>query len=329
MTTQAAPVEVAVGVVLRSDGSVLLGQRPAGKPYAGWWEFPGGKLEAGESVGQALARELHEELGLQVASSWPWVVREFIYPHAHVRLHFHRVLEFSGDIHGRENQAFAWLRPDAIDVAPLLPATVPVIGWLRTPSVAVRIRHWPGIDGDDGARAIDNLLACLERALSGVPGGMPGDSGGRPLILLELPDLAAERFESVFYRVRALCRDAGARLVVDADRPASYAAAAGALLLPTSCLRDCQDRPAASFVAAICGNESELRKAASIGADLALLEPDGQQAPTGAGRSLPEFAIPTLLVTECRSELASCLAQACRAGAHGVALDLRFWQHAR
>src|SRR5690606_5744619 len=83
-------VDVAVGLVFDRDGRVLLGRRPAGKPYAGWWEFPGGKVEAGESVAEALARELHEELGLVVRVSDPWIVREHSYPHARVRLHFRR-----------------------------------------------------------------------------------------------------------------------------------------------------------------------------------------------------------------------------------------------
>lgn len=94
-------VDVAVGVLIRPDGAVLFGQRPAGKPYAGWWEFPGGKLEAGESVEQALARELHEELGIDVHESRPWVVREYRYPHAHVRLHFQRIVSWAGEPHGR------------------------------------------------------------------------------------------------------------------------------------------------------------------------------------------------------------------------------------
>src|SRR5690606_10295580 len=89
-------LEVAVGVLVRADGAVLFGQRRAGKPYAGWWEFPGGKLEPGERVEQALARELREELGIEVRRSLPWVLREHVYPHAHVRLSFRRVVEWEG-----------------------------------------------------------------------------------------------------------------------------------------------------------------------------------------------------------------------------------------
>jgi 8-oxo-dGTP diphosphatase len=124
-------VEVAVGVVLRDDGAVLIGQRVPGKPYAGWWEFPGGKLEAGESVADALARELNEELGLEAVESAPWVVRGHAYPHATVRLYFRRVRRWRGEPQSREGQALVWRPPGAVDVAPLLPAAIAPIGWLR------------------------------------------------------------------------------------------------------------------------------------------------------------------------------------------------------
>ncbi len=89
-------VDVAVGVLLRANGQFLLGSRPAGKPYAGYWEFPGGKLEDGETALQALQRELHEEMGITVTAATPWLTQRFVYPHATVRLHF-----FSGHRMGR------------------------------------------------------------------------------------------------------------------------------------------------------------------------------------------------------------------------------------
>jgi 8-oxo-dGTP diphosphatase len=121
--------EVAVGVLVRADGSYLLAQRPAGKPYAGYWEFPGGKLEAGESVEAALARELDEELGIQVTAVMRWRTLEHDYPHAYVRLFFCKVVAWEGELRGREGQAFAWQHGEA-RVQPLLPATIPVLAWL-------------------------------------------------------------------------------------------------------------------------------------------------------------------------------------------------------
>lgn len=122
--------QVAVGVLVRADGSFLLAQRPAGKPYAGYWEFPGGKLEGNESVEAALARELHEELGVTIETCQRWRVLEHDYPHAYVRLFFCKVITWRGEPTGREGQALAWQKIP-VEVAPVLPATVPVLDWLQ------------------------------------------------------------------------------------------------------------------------------------------------------------------------------------------------------
>ncbi|WP_342618715.1 NUDIX domain-containing protein [Rhodoferax sp. GW822-FHT02A01] len=120
--------EVAVGVLVRADGAFLLTSRPVGKPYAGYWEFPGGKLEAGESVEQALRRELHEELGIDIGAVTPWRVEMVDYPHALVRLNFCKVFEWQGELQMREAQNFSWEQLP-VQVQPVLPGTVPVLGW--------------------------------------------------------------------------------------------------------------------------------------------------------------------------------------------------------
>ncbi len=122
-------VDVAVGVLIRPDGAFLLTSRPAGKAYAGYWEFPGGKLEPGETVAQALQRELLEEIGLQVSSIQAWKVEEVDYPHALVRLHFCKVLDWTGKLEMRESQLFSWEQLP-VQVQPVLPGTVPVLDWL-------------------------------------------------------------------------------------------------------------------------------------------------------------------------------------------------------
>ena len=123
------PVDVAVGLLIRPDGGFLLTSRPPGKVYAGYWEFPGGKLEAGESVAQALHRELAEELGIAIGEVHAWQQSLFDYPHALVRLHFCKVFDWSGGLHMREGQQMSWeVLPVA--VAPVLPGTLPVLRWL-------------------------------------------------------------------------------------------------------------------------------------------------------------------------------------------------------
>ena len=122
------PVDVAVGVLIDSDGRFLLTSRPDGKVFSGYWEFPGGKLEAGESVAQALARELHEELGITIGTAHPWKIELMDYPHARVRLHFCKVFEWRGAFEMREQQAMAW-QTLPVQVAPVLPGTLPVLTW--------------------------------------------------------------------------------------------------------------------------------------------------------------------------------------------------------
>lgn len=129
--TQRALVDVAVGVLIRPDGDFLLTSRPVGKVYAGFWEFPGGKLEPGEGALQALQRELHEELGIHVGSASAWQVQEVDYPHALVRLNFFKVFDWQGDLQMREAQSFAWQRLP-VEVRPILAGTVPVLQWLAT-----------------------------------------------------------------------------------------------------------------------------------------------------------------------------------------------------
>ena len=122
-------VDVAVGILFRPNGDFLLTSRPSGKAYAGYWEFPGGKLEAGENVAQALARELTEELGIVIGPVTPWKVSMVDYPHALVRLNFCKVFSWVGELQMREAQLFAWQRLP-VQVAPILPGTVPVLQWL-------------------------------------------------------------------------------------------------------------------------------------------------------------------------------------------------------
>lgn len=129
------PIDVAVGVLIErhpdgTEGRFLLATRPHGKAYAGYWEFPGGKVEAGESIEEALCRELHEELGISVRvdAVRRWQVDVFDYPHARVRLHFCKVYEWAGAFEMREGQTTSW-QALPVQVHPVLPGTLPVLGW--------------------------------------------------------------------------------------------------------------------------------------------------------------------------------------------------------
>ena len=126
--------DVAVGVLIERnsaghEGRFLLTSRPEGKVYAGCWEFPGGKFEPGETLEQALRRELQEELGITIGAVQPWQQAVFDYPHARVRLHFCKVFDWTGGFEMREQQQMAWASLP-VSLAPVLPGTLPVLRWL-------------------------------------------------------------------------------------------------------------------------------------------------------------------------------------------------------
>jgi 8-oxo-dGTP diphosphatase len=127
-TTKPLPVDVAVGILMKPNGEVLLACRPEGKPYAGYWEFPGGKVESGETIFNALKREFAEEIAVDIQSAEPWCGVEHVYPHAHVRLHFYISRDWQGEPRALEGQQLAW--QGEVALSPLLPATIPLIEWL-------------------------------------------------------------------------------------------------------------------------------------------------------------------------------------------------------
>ena len=132
--------EVAVGILIRADGALLLATRPEGKPYAGYWEFPGGKIEAGETVEEALRRELHEELGITIGGAQVWKTTEHDYPHALVRLHWCKVHDWTGEFEMREGQAMSWQHLP-VQVQPVLPGTIPVLQWFAAERFHVGLTH--------------------------------------------------------------------------------------------------------------------------------------------------------------------------------------------
>ncbi len=140
MAAERQAVDVAVGVLVDSQGRFLLTSRPVGKVYAGYWEFPGGKVEPGESIEQALRRELHEELGITIAAVRPWQIELMDYPHARVRLHFCKVFAWTGDFEMREQQAMAW-QTLPVQVQPVLPGTLPVLKWFAAERGFVGATH--------------------------------------------------------------------------------------------------------------------------------------------------------------------------------------------
>ncbi len=311
-------VEVAAAVMLRADGrEFLLAQRPPGKVYAGYWEFPGGKVEAGETVRAALIRELQEELGIAVTACTPWLTREFTYPHATVRLNFWRVTAWTGEIGVTaplEHSAVDWQTTgQTARVAPVLPANAPILKALSLPAtMAITTAE------SDGCR---NLLARLEAALND------------GLRLIQVRDKLLPATERLSF-AEAVCRLAhrhGALVLVNDDADLARRTGADGLHLSSVSLAACRQRPDFTWVGAACHTADDIVRAGELDLDYALLGPV-QPTPThpeAPGLGWHEFTrriagnrLPVLALGGLRPES---LGTAQEHGAHGIAL-MRGWQ---
>lgn len=308
-------VDVAAGVIYRSDGSFLLGQRAPGTFYPGYWEFPGGKVEAGETPAQALTRELDEELGIRVLRLRPWLMREHHYEHAHVRLHFFEVIDWSGEVNDHVHSALRWVRASTMeqDCAPMLPANGPILKALRLP-------RWMAIT-QAAEIGVDDQLAALDAALK----------GGLKLIQVREPALAADVRERFAAEVVCRARHHGAIVVLNGDMEMASRVGADGVHLPAVQLAACERRPAFAWVGASCHTRAELERAAALELDYALL---GTVKPTrshperlslgweGFARTIASLPIPVFALGGLqRADL-----EAARdLGAHGVAAIRASW----
>jgi len=313
VTRHSPRVEVVAAVILRDDGSFLLGQRPAGKVYAGYWEFPGGKIEPGEAPLAALERELREELGITVRSAHPWLTRDYDYAHAAVRLRFYRVVEWSGAVRGREHQRFSWQLPHAVSVDPLLPANAPILRALRLPPV-YGITHAAEL-------GVPEFMRRLERALA----------GGLRLVQVREKSLSGKALREFAAKVTAISHARGARVLVNGSPELAHEVGADGVHLTSAQLAQAGQRPPLDFVGASCHDAEELARARELGADLAVLGPvlPTPSHPGALGMGWERFAD---LVKDCPLpvyELGGLkppdLETACRRGAHGISMMRGAW----
>ena len=310
-------IDVAAAVILRPDGSFLLGQRAPDTFYAGYWEFPGGKVEAGETPRAALIRELQEELEIDVLTATPWVVREHVYEHAHVRLNFFRVTAWRGELRDHVHAALSWQRADSLSVAPMLPANAPVLAALRLPDFYAITHAW-----EIGAAA---QLATLDAALR---------KGLKLVQLREVALPAAER--AAFCRAAVdLCWRHAAQVLINGDDALARQLAADGVHLPAAALMSLAARPDFPLVAASCHTADELAQAARLGLDFAVLGPVAPTAthPGQAGIGWDGFAMRAqgspLPIYGLGGLTAEDLPAALAAGAQGIAAIRAAWASRR
>jgi 8-oxo-dGTP diphosphatase len=306
-------VQVVAAVIVDRAGGILMAQRPRGKVYEGYWEFPGGKIEHGETARTALVRELDEELGIEVERAYPWITRRYVYSHATVDLNFFRVLAFRGELRAREGQAFRWQRLEAIDVAPILPANGPIIAALRLPPIYAITNA--------GEAGTEPFLRSAARALE----------TGIGLIQVREPQMSAAALRSFARKVVQRARGVGARVLVNADIALARDVEADGVHLKAAQLQGVAGRPDCALVGASCHNATELERAVRLGADFAVLGPIAPTlshpgAPTLgwegltrliAGCPIPVYALGGMQLGDLES------AWSC--GAHGISMQRGAW----
>jgi len=305
-------VDVAVAIIEQSDGGFLLAQRPAGKVYEGYWEFPGGKVEPGEPIADALNRELREELGIDVELAYPWITRVYTYPHATVRLHFRRVVRWRGEPHPHERQALSWQYNHELTVSPMLPANAPVLKVLSLPiSLGITCAWESGVEV-----ALKRVRLALARGLRLV------QIRERNLDPATRKIFAAQ----VIHEVRAV----GGIALINGDVQLAAILGSG-VHLPSRELMAAKSRPDVEWCSASCHDVAELERARGLGLDFVLLGPV-QATPSHYGApelgwkkfadlignySLPVFALGGMRAAN--------LDDARRRGAHGVAMVRGAW----
>lgn len=306
-------VEVAAAVLQCADGSFLLAQRPAAKIWAGYWEFPGGKVEPGETPYRALVRELQEELGVTVKTAYPWVTRVFTYPHATVRLRFFRVTAWTGELHPREEQKLAWQHVPAVSVEPVLPANAPVLRALELP-VLYAISRVQELGEKEFMRRLESCL-----------------NNGLRLVQLREKHYSRAVLRELALKMLSLMRPYGARLLINADIELAREVGADGVQLTGGQLSELRERPALEWCAASCHDARQLRRAEELGCDFVLLSPvlptrSHPGAPhlgwegfanIASGSTVPVYALGGLVHGD--------MDKAWQHGAHGIALLGQAW----
>ncbi|NLZ10757.1 MAG: Nudix family hydrolase [Alcaligenaceae bacterium] len=306
---------VAAGLILKPDGSLLLGQRPADKPWPGWWELPGGKIEPGETVLQALARELKEEIDIDVTEASPWVNYVHEYPKNIVHLAFCKVTGWTGTPRGLENQQLAWVNAKGpINVGPLLPATEPPLRWLKLPERYLLT----------SINTTENLRPFLRQLEQAARQGVGMVQFREPVWAAQPGQTAA--LEAAFQAVLAACREHSLLCLVNSAHPAHWWTQADGVQVRAHDLAAI-DRSAlnVNWLGASVHSANDLTLARAAGADFSVLghvlptpSHPGQTALGWDGfealaqhAGMPVYAI--------GGQSGDTLKQAQRHGAHGVA----------
>jgi 8-oxo-dGTP diphosphatase len=247
-------LQVAVGVIKNRFGQILISLRGSSLHQGGLWEFPGGKIEASETVEQALARELKEELDLTVRSATPLITINHQYPDLAVQLHVFTVGSFDGEVKGCEGQPVLWVNPDDLVNYTFPAANQPII-------TAARLPHYYAILVDtEPALLLINLMKMLDNGIK--------------IIQARLKTLSVAAVARFLERAYPLCKAHNALLLLNSSVKNPEEFEVDGLHLTSADLLNCEQRPEnKQWVAASCHNINELRHAEKIAVDFVVLAP--------------------------------------------------------
>lgn len=293
---------------------VLLASRPEGKAWAGWWEFPGGKIEAGETPIQALSRELDEELGVQLKTAYPWLARTFEYPEKTVKLHFFIVRAWGGNPEGREGQQLSWQRPERLTVEPMLPANAPILSALKLPPIYAITNAY-----EMGEKLFfDSLMRQLDSGLK--------------LIQVREKHLSPDDLFVFSKKVVGMADPYGAKVLINGAVDLAKAVEADGVHLNSVALAEMKSKPDNMLVAASCHHAQDLAKAEALQLDFVLLSPVLPTASHPVALTLGwasftalkhDYSLPVYALGGLKPEH---LNQAWLAGAHGIAMQRAVWE---
>jgi 8-oxo-dGTP diphosphatase len=263
--------DVAVAVLQLPDGQFLLASRPTGKPYAGYWEFPGGKIEANESVRDALIRELREELNIVITNCAPWFSFNMVYPHATVRLHTWRVRQWRGadarGLMGLEGQQFQWQRLDTLTVAPILPGCLPIFRALSLP------KHYLITNASEvGTKAyLQHLRAYWGKSAPISPPNGEFAALDNSLIQVREKSMPPAQLRDFAREIVAIAAEYNAIVLINSDESLANEVGADGVHLTSRDLTTRTTRPNVAWVGASAHSHADLQRAAEIGCDFAVL----------------------------------------------------------
>lgn len=250
-------LHIAVGVIANDSNEVLVARRPYDLHQGGLWEFPGGKVEAGENVREALARELYEELNMSVTHARPLIRIHYKYPEYPVLLDVWRIEDWEGELFGREGQPIEWVPAESLDERDFPAANQAIISAVQLPPVYL-------ITPDLGTE-YDEFLQQAEACLR----------AGTRLIQLRCRRLTADRFRQLVRELRSLCHGYNASLLLNSTPAEAIAGGADGIHLPSARLLQLNERPLDSryLIGASCHNRIEVEHACRLGLDFIVLSP--------------------------------------------------------